>query len=186
MKTYGKEPESLESITRIFQKDLGHYPTEKILKAIAVHSQRSAEFPTVADISLLIVRNGKPPIKESDVIAIRKKEGEFRTPGEWQMLRDWDAQQSRGWDGEVVIDERSHEANAMENERLRGKVIELEKEVSRLTELLHKERVMKGVEKPRMSAQERIAKTVEGMRLSGAPQEAIDLFLADPYCGYNA
>src|SRR4051812_42867699 len=72
MKTYGKEPESLEGITRIFKRALSAFSVDHILRAVSTHAQRSQEFPTVADIVGLIRRNGRPPLTESQYIAISR------------------------------------------------------------------------------------------------------------------
>src|SRR5262245_32536595 len=50
MKTYGKEPESLESIISLFNETLADYPAEWILLAMHEHAKVSAEFPTPAEI----------------------------------------------------------------------------------------------------------------------------------------
>ncbi len=73
IKTYGKEPESLDSIIEGFDCDLAGYPAEKSLLAIKTHSQRSQEFPTTADIIGLIRRNGRPPLTEAQFVAINRK-----------------------------------------------------------------------------------------------------------------
>lgn len=129
MKTYGKEPESLESIIRIFKKDLAKYPTEKILKAISTHAERNDEFPTVSDISGLIKRNGRAPIKESDIISIRKKEVCDWSRAEGQLVEEWNRQQREVWHD--VDDAQRQSDIQQENLRLRNKVKELESEIKR-------------------------------------------------------
>lgn len=173
MKTYGKEPESLESITRIFKKDLAQYPAHKILRAISTYASREDEFPTVSDIAGLIKRNGRPPIKESDIISIRKKEGCDRTPDEWHMLRAWEAEKSEGW----IVDPNKEILLQHENERLRAALKAKEIEYDRLAELLREERCNKGLERPVPSIQEKIDNTVAELKASGVPQETIDEFL---------
>ena len=65
----------------------------------------------------MIKRNGRPPLKESDIIAIRRKDGEFRTLAEWEALKEWELEQVDGWqmwdESEKVTD------FAQENIRLR-------------------------------------------------------------------
>lgn len=130
MKTYGKAPESLDSIIAVMLRDLEGYPRDKVMAAFKLHAQRSAEFPTTADLIGIIKRNGKPPLRESDVIAIRRKDGELRTPEEWAMLREWDAQAAEGW-GSEYRNEQKERATLEENIRLRQRVAELEAEVRR-------------------------------------------------------
>lgn len=182
MKTYGKEPESLESIIRIFTRDLGHFPADKVMKAISVHSQRSQEFPTVSDIVGLIKRKGKPPLKESDIISIRKKDGEFRTPEEWQMLREWDNEQQEGWSDEP--DPVKDAATLAENIRLRAELTALKAEYQRLGDMLKAEREGKPLPPPRPlktahTLEEKIKNTIAQMKADGAHQEDIDQFCRD-------
>lgn len=176
MKTYGKEPESLVSITQIFLNDLAEFPPEKVMMAIKTHSQRSQEFPTVADLVGIIKRNGKPPLKESDVIAVRKKDGELRTPDDWQLLREWDHQQSDGWQTDYY-DKVKEETKDAEITRLRKQVFELKQESDRAWEEVKKLRVSQGIEKPAPEVQDQIDRTVAMMREMGAPQNDIDEFL---------
>lgn len=171
MKTYGKEPESLESITKIFTTDLEEFPAETVLKAIATHAKRCDEFPTVADIHGLIKRGGKPPLKESDIIAIRKKDGEDRTSAEWQMLRDWEAEQQGGW--ATQPDPARQQADLQENIRLRQKVKELEAENRRLGYLVQEQK-QNPPTKPSFDEQSAIDKTVAWLESVGAPQADID------------
>lgn len=139
MKTWGKEPESLDGITQTMLRDLAPYPAEKILKAFSTHATRSGEFPTSFDLVSLIKRNGKPPIKESDVIAVRKKDGEDRTPSDWQLLRDWEDQNSDGWEEEP--EPVKLQAKQDENLALRAKIRRLEADNERMgQELLNLKR----------------------------------------------
>lgn len=50
MKTYGKEPESLESIISLFNETMAEYPIEKVLEAMHSHAKASPEFPTPAEV----------------------------------------------------------------------------------------------------------------------------------------
>lgn len=179
MKTYGKEPDSLEAINNVFARDLAEFPIDKIELAFKTHSQRSQEFPTVADIVGLIKRNGKPPMTEAQFISISRKDGADRTPEDWQFLRDWEAQNREGWGGEAP-DPKKEESSAREVLRLRERVKELEVEVRRLSELLRSERQGKGLERPVPSQEEKIQNTVKAMRESGANEEDIAEFLK-PY-----
>lgn len=174
MKTYGKESESFESIIYTFNKDLADYPLEKIMMAIKTHSQRSSEFPTVADIVLLIRNNGRPPLKESDIIAIRKKEGEYRTRAEWAMLREWEAQQSEAWqptgsDSVVAV---------VENERLRKELADAKKENSRLQEIMRLDDLRKSYIPPAPpKAQDKIQSTINAMKADGRTDSDIEEFI---------
>lgn len=179
MKTYGKEPESLKSIVKIFLKDLAAYPLDKILKAITLHAQRSQEFPTVADIVGLIKRGGRAPITKEVYIAISKKDGELRTPEEWKTLREYEAEQIQE---EFGRDEPRVDTG--ENERLRQRIKELETEYARLAEVLHQTKMAKGLERPKPSAQEKIDNTVAEMRRMGASEEDVEQFIRE--CGVAA
>ena len=183
MKTYGKQPEALLSITKVMLRDLADFPPEKILNAFKLHAQRSDEFPTTADIIGLIKRNGRPPLRESDIIAIRKKPGDTRTDDEWAMLREWEAQQQDGWRDES--EPMRDTSLAVENARLRQEVIGLKGEIKRLSGQLHEARMAKGLEKPKPSQQQKLADTVKAMRDGGATEADIDEFLL-PYGGVAA
>lgn len=144
--------------------------------ALETWLQRSQEFPTPADIIGLIQRNGKPPLKESDIITIRKKDGELRTPDEWAMLREWDKQQMAGWDDAPSAEKQ--EATMHENFALRRQVKELEQKVRELSDTLHRERIAKGAEAPKQSEQDKIMRTVAEMRRSGVSEQAIQEFMS--------
>ena len=178
MRTYGKEPESLDSIVSVFARDLADYPAEKVLRAIRAHAQRSAEFPTVADVAGLIRRNGRPPLSESQFVAVSRKDGADRTPEDWQFLRDWRAEHE-GWEDEP--DAARQAADRAEVVRLRHEVKALRDENARLAEHARQVSVSKGLERPRPGEQERIDATAAAMRAGGAPQADIDEFLAQ--CG---
>lgn len=50
MKTYGKEPESLESIVDLFTEVFSETPFTRIADAMKEHAKCSSEFPTPADL----------------------------------------------------------------------------------------------------------------------------------------
>lgn len=170
MKTWGKEPESLESIIRIFKKDIQNFTSEQVLKAISLHSQRSQEFPTVTDIIGIIQRNGKPPLKESDIIAIRKKE--IKTKSDWQMLAEWDAQQRNGWD-----DSSDNLAAVAENEKLRAELKAAKSEISRLNEIMRLDDLRKAYTPPQPKV-DKVQNTIDAMKAEGYPESDIQEFLA--------
>ena len=174
MKTYGKEPESLSSITATMLSDLSEFPPESILRAFKTHAQRNQEFPTTADIIGLIKRNGRPPLKESDIIAIRKKEVCDWTRAEAEMVEEWQAQQQDGW--RDFADPLKDEATLQENLRLRGELGQLRQEVRRLTELLAETRREKRLDPPKPSHREKVENTIRAMKAEGAPAQDIQLF----------
>ncbi len=174
MKTWGKEPESLEGIIRTFSRDLAEYPAEKILKAISTHARRSQEFPTTADIDGMIKRNGRPPLRESDIIAIRKKSGEDRSAAEWQMLRDWEMQQQTGWD-DYQPDPTRAERHREENNRLREEIDALKAENRRLAGLLADAK--RQPPESKITQDVRIQNTINWMKETGASQYEIDQFI---------
>lgn len=170
---YGRAPESAETVERLFQNLLAPYPADKAIRAFEVWLERSQEFPTPADIIGIIKRNGKPPLKESDIIAIRKKDGEDRDGTEWRMLREWDEQQSEGWDD--VSSPVKDQATLQENIRLREEVRGLRDEVKRLASSLKAEQNRK---LPEPTYDEKVERTVKFMREIGAPEADIQAFLA--------
>lgn len=54
LKVYGKEPEQLENIEKIFQMILGKYPFAKVEEGFLKYMERKAEMPTPADIVNII------------------------------------------------------------------------------------------------------------------------------------
>lgn len=179
MKTYGKEPESLDGITRTLLKDLADFPAEKILKAFSVHATRSQEFPTTCDIVGLIKRNGRPPLKESDVIAVRKKDGEDRTQADWQLLREWEAQQREGF--EEDFSEEKQASLISDNARMRTQIQAQQAEIERLGRLVNKLRFERnepqGLASPMLAdKQTKIQRTLDFMRQTNTPESDIKQF----------
>lgn len=184
MKTYGKEPESLESIVRIFSRDLASFSLEKVQRAISLHAQRSQEFPTVCDIMGLIKRGGKPPLSKEIYIGISKKDAETRTSQDWQYLRDYEAQANEDF-GSDFIDEKKESNFADERIRLRKELIDAKSEIKKLSLLLVKKRERATVSPAKLPAKDKEKNTIEFLKNSGATQEAIDDFLASQNPDYT-
>ena len=90
LKLYGKEPEALEEINAMFHFVLADYPLEKISQAIAFYLKTNDQMPAPADIAMIIERGNKPPFDKSVYIAVCKKNGEDRTPEEWEYKNDYE------------------------------------------------------------------------------------------------
>lgn len=181
MKTYGKEPESLESIVRIFKKDLAKYPIEKVLLAISTHASRCDEFPTVADIVGIIKRNGKQPLSKEIYISISKKEFGERTWQEKRYIADYE-EQERGEQWDLVADEEKKQITIYENEMLRKKLKEAEAENRRawdeVSYLRAKYSELKR-ETIQVEPEDKILKTIEYLRNIGASPNEIEAFKMD-------
>lgn len=170
-KVYGKTPEAVESIIRVFNQSLGRYPTEKVMLAIDTHAERSTEMPTLADIIGLIKRNGRPPLSESRYIAITKKRADERSDEDWRYIRAYEAEQSASWAGHP---DESHNDDRAENIRLRKEIVELKKENQRLAGVIADlKRQPPPPPKPELTAAEKVAKTIRHMRETGASAQAI-------------
>lgn len=173
MRTYGKEPESLESILPLFQNAVAKYPIQKILAALDLHASRSQEFPTRYDIVNLLKRGGRPPLSESMAVQISRKDPEERTDSDWAYMREFEAfQKGNEWnddDAKVI-------ATQQENYRLRQQVKELKTDNDKAWEEVRKLRIGHGIEKQRPSEQEKINPTIAQMRSSGASVEDIEEF----------
>jgi hypothetical protein len=124
-KTYGKTSEDMEKMQKAFVSMLGEYPHEKVIKAFRTHVERSDEIPTLASIINLIKRNGRPPLEKADIIAINKKDAEYRAKEDWADLREWQEQQRRGWDSETSEHDKISQL-LKENEKLKNQIKELE------------------------------------------------------------
>ncbi len=177
MKTYGKEPESLDSIIEIFTTDLENYPIEKIMKAIKTHSQRSQEFPTVSDLVGLIKRNGKQPLTKEIYISISKMDAEYRTSSDWAYMREYEAQNQEDDWGSDFIDKKSSQEKADDIMDLKIKNHDLTEENKRLAKLLRESQLSNGIEMPISSQDDKILKTIDMMRNSGAPENDIQEFI---------
>lgn len=175
-KLYGRDVANTATVIELFHKILGKYPAEKVIRAFEIWLERSQEFPTPADIIGLIKRNGKPPLSKERYISISKKDGEDRTRDDWQYLREYEAEQdeeSMGSDYEEPLKQRSM---VDENLRLRKEVEKLTTEVERLGAIIHEERKQRGTEKPTVSESDKILRTIETMKATGAKQEDIAAF----------
>ncbi len=174
-KLYGRDVANSGHVINLFQRILAKYPADRAIKAFELWLERSQEFPTPADIIGLIKRNGRPPIKESDVIAVRKKYGADRSSDDWQLLREWDKQQNEEWGGDYE-DNVKDTATEQENIKLRQKLKEMEFQLVAVNESLKSLRVEKGVAKPEYTKEEKVRRTIEAMRSEGAKQEDIEDF----------
>lgn len=171
-KMYGRAPDSMETVTMLFHSLLGKYPAKKVINAFEMWLERSQEFPTPADIIGLIKRRGKPPIKESDIITIRKKEVCDWTRAEGRLVEEWEAQQREEWQDDS--DPHKAEDTQKEMARLRQQVREQRSEIQRLNALLAETRIAKGMEPP----PDRVSNTLRFMQASGCTQCDIDEFCA--------
>lgn len=179
-KTYGKTSDDMRKMQKGFVTMLGDYPPEKIIKAFRTHVQRSEELPTLAAIINLIERNGRPPLKESDVIAIRKKHGEDRTSEDWEDLREWEAQQRNGWD-DMPAPIRVENVQR-ENETLRQRVKQLEAQLQKGEyNAVLDDREARAIEIKQAvytrTKQQKLDATIEWMRSTGASENDIQEFI---------
>lgn len=177
-KLYGRDPGSLESVNEVFHLVLGQYPADKTIKAFTTWIERSQEFPTPADIIGLIKRNGKPPLTKEMYIQISKKDGEDRSPDDWQYMREYESEQKGEHWGSSYEDQVKESATLAENIRLRKELLELKHEYQGLASLLRETRIAKGLDKPLPSNEEKIANTIAFMIESGASADDIDAFKA--------
>lgn len=173
-KVYGRQPENVEVINQTFHSVLGKYPANAVIRAFELWLERSQEFPTPADIVGLIKRNGRPPLSQALYVAIQKKDGERRTPEDWQYLREYEAAQREDFDG--PRDTRYAEEMNRENQRLRAELTNLRNENKRLAALLQDARTAKRFEPTAPKVEERVRATVTAMRQAGAPESDIELF----------
>lgn len=91
LKTYGKEPEQLESVKKLMHFALADYPWEKIRDALAYYFKHNSEFPAPADIVQIIERGNKPPFDKAVYTTISKKHPADRTSDEWAYMREYES-----------------------------------------------------------------------------------------------
>ena len=96
MKLYGKEPEQLDSVTRMFMFVLADYPYEKISEALRFYSKHYNEMPAPADIVTIIERGNKPPFDKAVYAAISQIDARQRSSDEWAYMRDYERFMVRG------------------------------------------------------------------------------------------
>ncbi len=177
-KLYGREVANTGTVIGLFQSMLAKYPAEKVIRAFEIWLEKSQEFPTPADIIGLIKRNGNPPLSKEMFIAISKKDGEDRTPDDWQYLRDYDAEQrGEAWDD---ADEQKQQNLQAENTLLRQQIKKMEDDYRVLADTLSEVKMAKGIEKPPLSILEKAQRTIDAMKAAGAKDEDIKTF-ADEY-----
>lgn len=173
-KLYGKSPESLEPVIKVFREQLGEYTTEQVVMAFDTHIQRSQEFPTVADIAGLIRRDGRQSISDAMYVTIAKKDWEDRTAQEQQAMSDYESERLEGWDS---ISPHKAETLRADNEYLRKELKSKGDEINRLNEIIRSYRAKQPFTAPApMPQQQRIENTIKHMQESGASEEEITEF----------
>lgn len=172
-KLYGKDPESLGSVTQVFRAVLANYPAKSVIRAFELWMERSQEFPTPSDIAGIIKRKGKPPLSREVYISLSKKDPEHRTSEDWRFLREYEAEQQQEY-ADDFADPAKEQASLQENIRLRGEVNNLKAEIHRLGELLREERERK---RPDPTPDDKVQRTVSFMRQSGADESDIAAFM---------
>lgn len=97
LRQYGKEPESLESVTRCFRLVLADQTIGDIETAFTFWLRHEREMPTPADILSVIERGGnKPPLERAVYTSLCRKQPELRTDDEWAYMRDYERLALRG------------------------------------------------------------------------------------------
>jgi len=87
---YSRDAEQAATIRRAFQMVLADFTIQQIEAAFRYHLKYSKDFPVPADIAQVVLRGNKPPFERSVYISITKKQGEDRTPDEWQYVREYE------------------------------------------------------------------------------------------------
>lgn len=170
---YGRAPESTKTISNLFHSLLAPYPAHKVIKAFETWIEKSQEFPTPADIIGLIKRNGRAAITDAQYIAVSKMMGEDRSPADWQLMRDYEAEKRTGWNG--AEDPKKETDYRDENIRLRQEIKRLKAQFDCMT-MVARERV----EVRRLQAESpavKVENTVVMMQKEGFSQTDIDAFI---------
>ena len=89
LKIYGKEPEALESIIRVFKMTLGEYTRVQVENAFRYYLKYFHGFPEPSDIVTIIERGGKPPFERSVYVSLMKKHADERNKDEWKYIKDY-------------------------------------------------------------------------------------------------
>ena len=96
LKTYGKQPDQLEAVTKLFIFALADYTEKQIVDAMVYYTKNYSDFPAPADIVQIIERGNKPPFEKVIYLNICKKDGEDRTREEWDYKRDYEKWNLKG------------------------------------------------------------------------------------------
>jgi hypothetical protein len=174
LKTYGKEPEALDSIIEVMLETLSEFRPDQITKALKIHRQHSAEFPTPADIAGIIRRGGRAPYDRAVYVGISKKDPEDRSDDEWRYMRGYEAEQM---DGDIDANPVKQAGLINQIVSLKAQLVEAYRENTKLAELLREARQAKGFEAPKKPIEKKVQDTVDFMRKSGANEEDVLEFL---------
>lgn len=90
LKTYGKEPDQMEAVVKLFNFALADYPVDKIIDAMAYYVRNYTDFPAPADIVQIIERGNKPPFSPAVYTTISKKHPSDRSSEEWAYMRQYE------------------------------------------------------------------------------------------------
>ena len=94
MKLYGKEPEQLESLTRMFKRVLGRFSWQEIEQAFDQYLAHNTEMPTPADI-VKIIEPPAQPRKWCGAMYIQlckqRTQGQFMSNEELDYIRDYES-----------------------------------------------------------------------------------------------
>lgn len=181
---YSFSPQASQDYVETLLEDLEQYPVQKVAMVFEAWRKTSKSRITTADAINLIERGGRPPLKESDIIAIRKKHGEDRTSDDWSDLREWEAQQRTGWGDNVAKPSINLQ---QDNQKLRSQITQLEAQLARRNtdDVINKQSdfCFKSIrEKLEKSLSAKIQSTVDFMRKSGASENDVLEFLDSVQC----
>lgn len=93
---YGKGPSAAASIVPLFHLALSDFDIDEIRQAFKFHLVNNKQFPVPADIAHIIRRGNKPPFSESYYVSLSRKDGDQRTPQEWQYIREYESYMRTG------------------------------------------------------------------------------------------
>ena len=90
LKVYGKEPEQLDHLNKMFHFVLADYTLDQIKDAFKFYLKRYNEMPAPADIANIIERGGKAPLDRAVYVSLTKKRADERTSEEWAYIREYE------------------------------------------------------------------------------------------------
>ena len=125
--TFGKEPEQLKNIQKLFEMMLGDYEIGKVERAFIAYMRRGTAMPKPADI-INILDPEEPELSKEMYISLQKKDPEYRTSEEWAFIRKYESQKM----GDVGNETRNDVIR--DNQRLRVKEKSLVAEIMKLKE----------------------------------------------------
>lgn len=174
---YGKTKDNIVAGMQIIIRELAEVPAEKVVSAFKAHFRHSSRMPTVADIAGFIRRGGLPPLERSVYIRLAQKDPIERTSEDQEYIRLFEKEALTPLQDITAEDPYKASALSEDNARLRKRLIALQTENSRLSDLLTAARRDTALPTKSITHEARVGRTALEMMRQEAPCSEICEFL---------